>query len=451
MAGRGRSETTADGAWSLLGKLMLAWAASVLAAMVAMLLVLSVQKAERIGALNVEHAQTLLAVIETQSRRAAAEGDLGLMAEAVRGMTEVGGIGRVSMYHAPTQSYIRSDLDWPHSINQPPEALDRQVLATGVPGRTRSGTGLRLAAPLRSSEGGPVDGVVAIEIALPDRSEIALEFFLGKVATGGIAMFAALVLAFAFAQNSVRPIRAAIRVADRVAEGDLAMPEHIGGSREAVQLERSLSRMIFRLEQSHLRIRDLAFRDQVTRLSNRTDFNLRGRALLRGEGLGEPRMLRALFFLDLDGFKEINDTYGHEMGDQALRRVADRLREVVRPDDELRTAPRIAGALGDRPEVAPLLARLGGDEFTLLLSCLAAPTDAGLVAERVLVAIRRPMEIDGRALQLGVSIGIALSEPGGVEDFSELLRRADVAMYAAKRAGKDRFMVYEAGMDRSAA
>lgn len=427
---------------------MVAWGFSVVCSVVAMLGVVSFQMTNRFEARLIDSTEQLLRVVESQALQAVRADDIGRMSETVHALDGVPGIAAVSLFHRPTRSYFRASSPWPEAINQPPDALDRAVIESGEPGRADTDTRLRIAVPLREVEGGPVQGVLAIEVARPTRFAIALDLMADNLLAGLFAVGGALLLSLVLGRATVRPIEAAIRVADRVAEGDLVMPEPIGGSREAVRLEQSLARMIFRLEQSHLRIRDLAFRDQITRLSNRTDFNLRGRAMMHGGEHDCEHLLRALFFLDLDGFKAVNDTYGHEIGDAALREVADRLREVVRPDDELRNASRIAGALGDGPEVAPLMARLGGDEFTLLLSCLNAPGDAEVVAGRVLEAISRPMQLSGHSVTLGISIGIALSEPGGGEDFSELLRRADVAMYAAKKAGKNRYRVFEPSMDQ---
>ncbi|MEM9146133.1 MAG: diguanylate cyclase [Pseudomonadota bacterium] len=444
-------QEVAGGERPLIQKLMVAWSLSILGAVVAAIVVISFQMTNRLEETALRNARILLELAEAQTRRYATDGDVGRLAKTITAMGDVLAVREVTLFHKPTFSFFRSGDEQPLSINRPPEALSIQVLETGEPGDLPLDDGVLLARPLAEA-GGAVMGVLTIEVARPTRFETMFALFSEKLLIGILAAASAFVLAAHFARKAVSPIRAAIRVADRVAEGDLTMPEKIGGSREAALLELSLSRMIFRLEQSHMRIRDLAFRDQITRLSNRADFNLRGRALLRNEPAeGEDDMLRALFFVDLDGFKMVNDTYGHEMGDRVLRVVADRLREVVRADDELRNAGRIAGALGDNPDMAPLLARLGGDEFTLLLGCLNCTADAELVANRVLEAIRAEIALSGVKLHLGASIGIALSAASSKDEFSELLRRADVAMYVAKNAGKDAFRVYAPEMDQTAA
>ena len=123
-----------------------------------------------------------------------------------------------------------------------------------------------------------------------------------------------------------------------------------------------------------------------------------------------------LAYLDLDGFKEVNDLYGHDVGDEVLRVVARRLREVLRPED--------------------LAARPGGDEFVALCSGVGDARGAATLARRIRARLAEPIEIDGLVLSVTASVGVALSRPD--EDPAVWLRRADLAMYEAKRAGRDR-------------
>ncbi|WP_434742194.1 putative bifunctional diguanylate cyclase/phosphodiesterase [Micromonospora sp. SH-82] len=122
----------------------------------------------------------------------------------------------------------------------------------------------------------------------------------------------------------------------------------------------------------------------------------------------------ALVLIDLNHFKEVNDTLGHTAGDRVLAQVADRLRHAARPDD--------------------LVARLGGDEFAVLLRGLPAPAVAAHRAERLLGALDEPVDVDGMRISVEASGGIAVPGPDG--GMPELLRRADVAMYQAKRSGQ---------------
>jgi diguanylate cyclase (GGDEF)-like protein len=165
-----------------------------------------------------------------------------------------------------------------------------------------------------------------------------------------------------------------------------------------------------------------AFRDALTRLPNRALFQDRvSHALARANR--RPGVL-AVLFIDLDEFKDVNDSLGHGAGDQLLCLVADRLRACVRPAD---TA-----------------ARLGGDEFAILLEDLKSETEAALVAERILDVMTTPFIVGGRDTTIGASIGIAVNTPN--DDVDSLLRSADVAMYSVKQSGRARFEFYTTEM-----
>jgi len=136
----------------------------------------------------------------------------------------------------------------------------------------------------------------------------------------------------------------------------------------------------------------------------------------------------ALLFLDLDGFKPLNDTYGHAFGDQVLRLTAERMLSVVREVDTV--------------------SRHGGDEFVILLAELTRPEDASTVAEKLVAAISADAEIDGHAVRVTASVGIAIHPDHG-EDFETLLSRADAAMYESKRRQPGGVMIYDASLKRA--
>ncbi len=169
-----------------------------------------------------------------------------------------------------------------------------------------------------------------------------------------------------------------------------------------------------------------AFHDGLTGLANRALFRDRvahALAVRARTGVGV-----AVIFLDLDDFKGVNDTMGHAAGDSLLTQVAERLLNATRGCDTV--------------------ARLGGDEFAILLEVRVAPDDALIVAQRVLASLTRPVTLVGREVFTPGSLGIALA--GADDDADSLLRNADLAMYMAKREGKQRFVVFEPSMHAAA-
>jgi diguanylate cyclase (GGDEF)-like protein/PAS domain S-box-containing protein len=181
-------------------------------------------------------------------------------------------------------------------------------------------------------------------------------------------------------------------------------------------------RKAFETQLSHM-----ALHDPLSGLPNRALFLDRlERALLRTSRRTRPV---AVLFLDLDDFKVVNDSLGHEAGDQLLTMVAERLNQSIRPSDTV--------------------ARLGGDEFTVLLEDVEGPTEAMEAADRVGVALRVPFTLAGREIVVRCSIGVALS--GDAHDRpEELLRNADMAMYRAKRDGKAGSAIFDHGMESRA-
>lgn len=169
----------------------------------------------------------------------------------------------------------------------------------------------------------------------------------------------------------------------------------------------------------------LATHDTLTGLPNRALFNEHLEIVLHNAGRHGRRV--ALLFLDLDGFKEVNDTYGHDAGDKLLQTVSTRMRECVRKED--------------------IIARMGGDEFTILLGELQQYTDASLIAQKIIRAINEPIPLNSHVCRVGASIGISLF-PHSTQDGETLLRLADDAMYTAKAEGKNSYCVSD-GVSRS--
>lgn len=199
----------------------------------------------------------------------------------------------------------------------------------------------------------------------------------------------------------------------------------------ARQLNASLQESNARLTAANAQLQKQAFADPLTLLPNRLLFEdrlshalrLLDRSRQRGAG---PRL--AVMFVDLDGFKPINDSFGHAAGDAILRSAAERLRLQARDSDTV--------------------ARVGGDEFLILLENLDDPADCLAVAHRLLHALGQPFEVAGKTVQIACSIGIVVYPDHGERD--KLVANADAAMYAAKRAGGNSYALFESHMDSDA-
>ena len=174
-------------------------------------------------------------------------------------------------------------------------------------------------------------------------------------------------------------------------------------------------------------IKHLAYHDALTNLPNRLLMKDRLSVAISHAQREKARL--AVLFLDLDRFKVINDSLGHNVGDQLLQAVAARLRSCVRDSDTV--------------------ARLGGDEFTVMLPNLARADDGAVVAEKILDAIRHPFSLDGREFFLTTSIGISLFPDDG-SDTETLIKNADTAMYQAKEQGSDNYALFNAHVNAKA-
>jgi diguanylate cyclase (GGDEF)-like protein len=178
------------------------------------------------------------------------------------------------------------------------------------------------------------------------------------------------------------------------------------------------------LESKNAEAEKQATEDQLTGLPNRLSFDRRfARALAMHHNDSPPL---ALLMLDLDRFKQVNDTLGHHAGDELIRSVGERLRAVIGSGDTL--------------------ARLGGDEFAILRSCPGGSAEAAELAQRIVDAIARPFRIQANDAFVGVSIGIVIAT-SSQQTSHDLSRKADIALYEAKSAGRNRSVVYAEAMD----
>jgi diguanylate cyclase (GGDEF)-like protein len=190
---------------------------------------------------------------------------------------------------------------------------------------------------------------------------------------------------------------------------------------------------------SENQIRSLAYYDILTGLANRLQFNECLETAINSAVLSERKV--ALIFMDLDRFKVINDTLGHDAGDLLLKQVAGRLKHCLRKNDCVTRDPLDAGHNS--------VSRLGGDEFTIVLDNIASDEDAAKVARRIIADIEKPIDLVGREVFVSASLGISLFPDDG-SNAVVLIKNADSAMYHAKALGGNNFQFYSYSMNASA-
>ncbi|HEY1145633.1 MAG TPA: EAL domain-containing protein [Allosphingosinicella sp.] len=248
-----------------------------------------------------------------------------------------------------------------------------------------------------------------------------------------MGLFALLIVWVASEQpnsSQARAVSALIKRLLAVGSGDLTSPTPAAVRREMPALAAAVDNLFEQVRSNLDNVHAIALYDPVTSLPNRVHFKREADRVLKARGWDDGV---ALLFIDLDGFKEVNDSLGHAQGDQVLTMVANRLRIVVKAETrEDSLAP-------------PLLARLAGDEFTLLFPRVREPAEAERIAQSALAALCEPFEIGGPSIDRGASIGVALSPRHGT-DLAALMKAADIAMYHAKESGRSQACMFHARM-----
>ncbi len=243
-------------------------------------------------------------------------------------------------------------------------------------------------------------------------------------ATAVTLLFILVALAF-LERMAVGPVRALLDQLRGVRgdESQLGNRVRVGGNAESVQIAESFNAVTDKLERLYEQLDRMTYTDLLTQLPNRSFFQSRlEQAIVQAQ---HDNRTFALFIMDLDRFKEINDTLGHHIGDVLLQQVAIRLRDKLRESDTI--------------------ARMGGDEFAVLLPTVTAK-QADMAARMLVQSLRSPFVVQSHQLDVGVSIGIALYPDHGV-DAHTLIQRAEVAMYSAKQGGCGQ-VFYDPQMDR---
>ncbi len=222
----------------------------------------------------------------------------------------------------------------------------------------------------------------------------------------------------------LRPVQELTEGAEAFGSGQLSHRIDIGSEDEFGRLARSFNRMAESRQRAEEALRQLAHHDPLTKLPNRTLFQIRLVEAL--ENARRTDRMVAVHFLDLDHFKDVNDTLGHPAGDMLLQHVSGRLSECVRRSDTV--------------------ARLGGDEFAIIQTNLDHQRGIAVLAQRIIESLSKPFDLDGEIVYTGTSVGITVY-PQDDSEAEMLIKDADMALYRAKQEGRGKYQLYNPGMN----
>jgi diguanylate cyclase (GGDEF)-like protein len=284
--------------------------------------------------------------------------------------------------------------------------------------------GLSLAGPARAEQEAQDAMMQRAELS-SSRSLRLLGLLFGGLFVVGLG------IAWLVSRGLVHPIRRLALAAHQVEAGNYHSAPLSGTRRDEIgELELAFARMSESVGRHDRDIRRLAYGDSLTGLPNRLAFREQLDERVNAAIAAGSRI--ALLFVDLDDFKRINDTLGHDAGDEVLAQFAARIRQCM------------MRAVGDEPEVA----RFGGDEFVALIAGDDVRDTAAHVAESILAELQRPLQLHGRQVFLGASVGITVF-PEDAATAAMLMKNGDIAMYQAKVAGKNCYRFYSRAMDQA--
>ncbi|MEP4767740.1 MAG: EAL domain-containing protein [Roseibium sp.] len=280
-------------------------------------------------------------------------------------------------------------------------------------------------------------GVLRFGIQLDRLNASIRQIVWSNILLGAFFAFLGILVSSLFSEQLTRPLRFLVSRVDRAAKGDLDQTLDLKTNDEFESLSSSINTMLGSLRANINEIHTLAYFDTLTGLRNRAWFMNHLANLLRYRETGEQNS--AVLFLDIDNFKDINDSKGHHTGDQFLQLFTRRLSNCVK-DSWLRHYKDLHPEKFQ--EGGPAVCRLGGDEFTILVTDLIETEIVSRFARDVLHMLEEPFEVEGYEFQASCSIGIALVPQDG-DTAVDILKAADAAMYQAKNSGRATYSYYD--------
>lgn len=337
------------------------------------------------------------------------------------------GVVELAQVHDPARAVtIDSDPDISYFDEQDLHPLIKLSLETGLDQIRQTGDRIEIALPVRETAGSPVLGAALVSVKRLQANGMLFAIWSRNIFITLVLLIFCVPVTFHFAENFVRPIKALTQTAHTVSAGNFDAPFPVQRTDEIGVLARAYRDMVGTIRSNMARIHELAYLDPVTRLPNRESFRLHFNSNMQTADGTPVRM--SVLFIDLDRFKRVNDSYGHDHGDALLKEVASRLRRLLNSADRAGEAP---------PAFPPLVARLGGDEFAIVIPAEKPMSNVYTLADELVQCVEQPLEINGLTMAVGASIGVS-TYPDDGEDYTAILKNADIAMYAAKRTGGNR-------------
>jgi len=259
-----------------------------------------------------------------------------------------------------------------------------------------------------------------------------------------VSVLCSLVIGTLVARYLVSPIKTLVKAAKRIGSGNYALNLDLKRKDEIGELAEAFNAMAANIKAHQKEVQHIAYHDSLTQLPNR----LKMRQILNQsiedtiDGSGKSNTVMALMIIDLDDFKQVNDTLGHDAGDLMLQQVAVRIAQAVRGHNDIVVKRERCEHTENK-----MISRLGGDEFTVLVTGLPRGRAAGSIATRIIESLQVPYLINDKVAIIGSSIGIAICPRDG-RHAEELIKNADMAMYQAKYDGKNTFAFYDKSMGR---
>ncbi|MCB1970017.1 MAG: diguanylate cyclase [Geminicoccaceae bacterium] len=344
-------------------------------------------------------------------------------------MRKTGEAERAFVVDAEGTILADGSLDGENILTTSYDDIVAEVLATNAPVSRIDDQFLEVGFPVRLSS--TETGVVRLAVSMSGAVAEAGEARGSTILIAGLVLLLSLPLSLMLIRKMTGPLLTLTEHTKAVAAGDLTTKVSIDGLGELGELASSFNRMLDALHEKTERIHTMAYTDALTGLANRARLN---DVLYDRVPLATSKQPLVIMLLDLDRFKQVNDTLGHEAGDLLLTLVARRLENVL---DDVGSTVRHAG---ETPR--SMLARLGGDEFVCVVDGEGSVEMAREAGKRIVETIGQTFDLSGRTAQIGTSIGIAWAPQAGATA-SEILRQADLAMYRAKLNGRNCVMTHQ--------